>query len=301
VRCSAPAIPAATRRQLTTATRSAALAVVLSAALTVPVGTASAATLPVTIAYQTFTPNAFDALPGDTVTWTNNGGRTHTVTADDGQFDSGDVPDGDHFTQTFTAPGTYTYHCTIHRGMVGEVDVRRITLSRLPTGPVPTGGRVEMGGRTADLTAPVLIEREAGNGFQTVATATPGGDGTWAAAVIVTKTGRYRAVAGADVSEARRLVVNDRHVQVHPIPGGVSVRVIPAAPHALIGLQLYLRERFGWWPVKNERLDGHSRASFPVRGPVRARVALLEPDGWTPLALSPVIRVRTGSAASQTR
>jgi len=67
-------------------------------------------------------------LPGDTVQWSNPSVRTHTVTADDGSFDSGELPSGSGFAHAFDAPGIYTYHCTIHAGMFGEVDVRRVTL-----------------------------------------------------------------------------------------------------------------------------------------------------------------------------
>jgi plastocyanin len=71
---------------------------------------------------------AFDASSitvevGSTVTWTNAGDATHTVTADDGAFDSGDVASGETYSFTFDEPGTYTYFCSIHPDMVGEVIV----------------------------------------------------------------------------------------------------------------------------------------------------------------------------------
>jgi hypothetical protein len=59
-------------------------------------------------------------------------------------------------------------------------------------------------------------------------------------------------------------------------------------------LQLNLRERFGWWPVQQKKLDGSSRASFLVRPPYRApaRVVLTLPDGATELAVSKSLRIR---------
>jgi hypothetical protein len=53
------------------------------------------------------------------------------------------------------------------------------------------------------------------------------------------------------------------------------VRSVPAKPGALVGLQLHLRERFGWWTVDRARVDRHSRARFVLRRrrPVRARAA----------------------------
>lgn len=59
----------------------------------------------------------------NTVTWTNNDDSTHTVTADNGAFDSGYLNQGQTWSYTFTTPGTYTYHCTIHPWMTGTVIV----------------------------------------------------------------------------------------------------------------------------------------------------------------------------------
>jgi plastocyanin len=252
---------------------------------------AAAAELPVMVEFQSFAPTSLDALAGDTVTWMNHSGRRHTVTADDGQFDSGDLNDGGEFSQTFTSPGEYLYHCTVHRGMIGEVDVRRVTLDPLPPALVRTGSRVDVAGRTSNPDAPVLVEADTGKGFRTVATASPGADGSWKARVTATGTATYRAVVGADMSETRRLLVSVQRVQVHATAAGVSVRVVPAAPYGRVALQLYLRARFGWWPTVTKRLDYLSQTTFRLSGPVRARVALLDRDGWTALALSPAIRI----------
>jgi plastocyanin len=68
----------------------------------------------------------------NTVVWTNgdtaNGGTDHTVTSVSvpggaSPFDSGIMAEGANFTQTFTVPGTYEYHCTIHSWMTGTVVV----------------------------------------------------------------------------------------------------------------------------------------------------------------------------------
>src|ERR687894_3063355 len=47
--------------------------------------------------------------PGSTITWTNNGALPHTVTADDGSFDSGVLNPGDSYTVAFDGQGTATY------------------------------------------------------------------------------------------------------------------------------------------------------------------------------------------------
>ena len=36
---------------------------------------------------------------------------------------------------------------------------------------------------------------------------------------------------------------------------GVAVTVTPPDPGATFVLELFVRERFGWWPVKRTRLD----------------------------------------------
>ena len=255
-------------------------------------GRALAASVPVTIQYQSYHAGSIDALPGDAITWTNHGGRTHTVTADYGAFDSGDVPVGHKFTWIPTAPGTYTYHCAIHTGMIGVVYVRLVTLGPLPTGPMAAGQTVHLQGRTADPTAPVTIERDTGDGFEPLATVTPQADGTWQADVAATQTARYRATVAGGTSETRRVLVVNRQVHVRLANGYLSVQVVPAAPHARVALDLYLRDRFGWWPARRARLNSASRARFAIHRSVRARVALLGPDGWTALATSRIVRVR---------
>ena len=61
--------------------------------------------------------------PGTSIVWVNQGQEPHTVTADDGSFDSGVLNPGDSFMVTFLGSGTLTYHCEIHPSMVGSVTV----------------------------------------------------------------------------------------------------------------------------------------------------------------------------------
>src|SRR6478752_5705287 len=51
---------------------------------------------------------------GTQVTWTNNDATAHTVTADDGSFNSGNIAPGASFSHTFNNMGTVNYHCAIH-------------------------------------------------------------------------------------------------------------------------------------------------------------------------------------------
>ena len=70
-----------------------------------------------------FEPATVTVPAGATVTWTNTGARPHTVTADDGSFDSGRLDPGEQFSQTFDQPGTFTYFCGFHPEMQGSIVV----------------------------------------------------------------------------------------------------------------------------------------------------------------------------------
>lgn len=247
----------------------------------------------VNIEFAQFGPAQLDVLPAETVAWTNVSTRQHTVTSDVGAFGSALLSSGDRFNWTFAAVGAYPYHCTVHAGMTGEVDVHRVTLAPLPTAILRPGTLVALSGRTADPSAPVRIERSAdGTHFMTGATTTPTTGGNWHATVKVRATADYRATSGPDESEIRRLLVSSSRVKVHATRAGIAVRVTPKAPYARLMLQRRLRERFGWWPIARKRLDYLSKARFRVRRPARVRAVLVDTDGWTPLAISRVIHLR---------
>lgn len=62
---------------------------------------------------------------GGSVTWTNNDSAPHTATARDrAVLQSGALAQGESFTQTFTAAGTYDYFCEFHSNMKGTVVVQ---------------------------------------------------------------------------------------------------------------------------------------------------------------------------------
>jgi plastocyanin len=261
------------------------------AAAAIGAAPAHADPLSINVLFQEFSPAQIDALPGDAITWSNISERTHTVTADDGTFDSGEVSSGGTFAITSAQPGVYAYHCRIHAGMNGEIDVRRVILALLPSAPIPAGEKVAMKGRTADPQTPVTIERDIGSGFRPVGTAVPVADGTWSTEVTAETTGDYRAVSGLDASQTRRLLVLDRRVDVTPTKRGIHVTVIPSLPYGHLLLERNTRERFGWFPVARKRLDYLSRADFRIRRPATVRVSVVDRDGWTPLAVSPPLHL----------
>jgi plastocyanin len=61
--------------------------------------------------------------PGATVTVHNMDGLAHTVTADDGGFDS-PAPAGNSSFTAPTKPGSYPFHCSIHPEMHGTLVVK---------------------------------------------------------------------------------------------------------------------------------------------------------------------------------
>jgi plastocyanin len=240
-----------------------------------------------------------DVVTGDTVRWTNDSARTHTATADDGSFDSGRLSRGSTFARRFDSAGEVAYHCSLHRSITGAVGVHDLLLSPPPTAASPNRPFVLTGRASSALAegTPVSVEGDAGTGFEPVATAALGVDGTFAASFVPTANAAYRAVAGAMTSPPVELLVLDRRVTVSTQRAGrgtiVRTTVAPASRGGHVALQLFLPERFGWWPVQRERLDARSGASFTVRTErrLRARVVLTLPDGATRLALSRTVRV----------
>jgi plastocyanin len=71
-----------------------------------------------------FRPARLEIAAGTTVVWTNGGQVIHTVTAEDGSFDSGPIEAGERRGITFSRLGTFSFHCTPHPFMRGEVVVR---------------------------------------------------------------------------------------------------------------------------------------------------------------------------------
>ena len=71
-----------------------------------------------------FNPGSITVASGTTVTWTNDDTAGHTVTADDGSFDSATVAAGATFSQAFGTAGTFTYHCNLHSSMTATVVVQ---------------------------------------------------------------------------------------------------------------------------------------------------------------------------------
>ena len=95
----------------------------VASASAAPSALATTSASAVTISGFAFGPQSISVPVGSTVTWMNQDSTAHTVTADDGSFDSGPLAQAATFSRTFDAPGTFTYHCAIHSSMTGTIVV----------------------------------------------------------------------------------------------------------------------------------------------------------------------------------
>ena len=76
------------------------------------------------IAGFAFAPRTVRAKVGQRVKWEHqDAGVTHTVTALDDTFGSGDLEEGEEFSHLFRTAGTFAYRCAIHTDMRGTVKV----------------------------------------------------------------------------------------------------------------------------------------------------------------------------------
>ncbi|MBI2022659.1 cupredoxin family copper-binding protein [Candidatus Daviesbacteria bacterium] len=81
-------------------------------------------TVSVNISNSKYSPSEVTINSGDTVTWTNKDSIAHTVTANNGNFDSRNIGPGESFSYKFTSSGSFSYFCKIHPDMKGVVTVK---------------------------------------------------------------------------------------------------------------------------------------------------------------------------------
>jgi len=95
--------------------------VVAGVDVTMPAGVGSSSAL-------NFSPSTITVYIGlnNTVIWQNLDSATHTVTGLNSSLSSGNIEPGKIFNYTFTAAGTYTYHCIYHGWMMGKVIVKQL-------------------------------------------------------------------------------------------------------------------------------------------------------------------------------
>ena len=84
----------------------------------------STANVAVKIDNFVFRPQAITVPVGTTVTWTNSDDIPHTAVSTDGVFKSKVMDTEEKFSYTFTKAGTYSYYCSVHPKMTGQVVVK---------------------------------------------------------------------------------------------------------------------------------------------------------------------------------
>ena len=118
---------------------------------------ASSATHIVLIKQMRFDPHAVSVKVGDTVPWKNEDIFTHTVTANDGSFDSGPIDPGQSWTSTFKVPGTFGYHCRPHPNMTAQLVVTAGEAEQRPGGPARKESLKWMPPHSPEEIHPILV------------------------------------------------------------------------------------------------------------------------------------------------
>jgi plastocyanin len=131
----------------------------------------------VTVVDSAYQPPEVEVSPGTTVVWQQEGELPHTVTADDGSFDSGTMGQGDTFSRTFPQSGSFPYYCEFHGAPGGQGMAGVVVVSGGGGGGGPSGGGggpgaadategdTTTGGALAETGAPVLPMAIAMTGF----------------------------------------------------------------------------------------------------------------------------------------
>jgi plastocyanin len=79
----------------------------------------------IAIANFSFSPKMSTVSAGATVTWINHDKVPHVISSADNQFQKSTLlQPGQSFSNTFATSGTYSYFCSIHPRMTGEIIVK---------------------------------------------------------------------------------------------------------------------------------------------------------------------------------
>ena len=120
-----------------------------------------------------FTPTELTVDEGASVTFDNQGSAGHTVTADDGAFDSGLITPGSSWEHTFASSGTFAFICAFHPQMAATIRVRD------PGGAPPAAATASPSPPTTRTPSP--SPSDAASPPTGAASADPGGRGAGAA------------------------------------------------------------------------------------------------------------------------
>jgi plastocyanin len=190
--------------------------------------------------------NAFNASivriePGQSIEWSMDGRSPHTVTADDGSFDSGNLDPGATYTRMFEQPGVYSYYCKYHGGpgvgMTGIVVVGDVAIPSASGGGVSPGREPAPAGFAETLRVPADYPTVQ----EAVSHAEPGGmvliaPGVYHESVVVTTP--YLTIRGEDrndvILDGKDTLPNGIHVIE---ADGVAVENLTTRHFVLNGVQ----------------------------------------------------------------
>jgi plastocyanin len=85
---------------------------------------ASGKDVAIALTKESFMPKTATVAAGAHIVWTNNDSVPHSVTANDGRFDSGPVLPGKTFEWTVSGSGDIAYHCIYHPSMTATLQVK---------------------------------------------------------------------------------------------------------------------------------------------------------------------------------
>lgn len=169
----------------------------------------------VTIKQYMFMPRSLSIRAGDTITWTNQDSVGHDVEVTSGpaSFHSPMLSQGQSWSFTFSAAGTYSYICSVHPDMTATVTVA--AAPQLAAQPAGTG--------THHSAAPVATAPSA-----TAVTPPPAASGR---STTVRRSASHRAAqptAAAPVATAAPVVTPGSDAALDPLllVGGVAVAVV---------------------------------------------------------------------------
>lgn len=114
-----------------------AIAIILAAGvMSLALSSVLAASHTVAVVNFEYQPATITIVAGDDVRWENLSGSYHTVTADDGSFDSRPFARDEPYSAVFEMAGTFAYHCDIHpETMKGTIVVEAAPPTPVPSGP----------------------------------------------------------------------------------------------------------------------------------------------------------------------
>lgn len=254
-----------------------------------PPPASEAAPLAVRITDAAVSPARAVLLPGTRVTWRNTGRNRHTVTADDGSFESGSLAPGNGFTITApAAAGEYGYFCRFHAFIRGTLVVSLVSLET--PRPVLAGQRAALTGAAPGAPGtPVTIQRRVPGAWEPIAAATTGADGAFAAATPPLR-GRaaLRAVVGDAVSPSVRAEVRP-HLRVARSGGAVRVAAMPAPVGARARLDRLNLDTYRWGTVRRAVVGAAGTVRFTLGAAGVYRVRIGPGSGLSAATTAPVL------------